>query len=52
MEYIYGLKVDGLLLEKFDSPEEAYDAGLFAYEQTGLFHEVVLVHPNAKALNE
>lgn len=48
----YGIKLDGLLLEKFDTPEEAYAAGLFGYEETGLFHEVALVHPDAKAINE
>jgi hypothetical protein len=49
---MYGLRLDGLLLEKYDTPEEAYESAQFSYEETGLFHEVVLVHPFAKALND
>jgi hypothetical protein len=48
----YGLRLDGLLLEKYNTPEEAYENAQFAYEETGLFHEVVLVNPLAKAINE
>jgi hypothetical protein len=49
---MYGLRLEGLLLEKYDIPDEAYEAAQFAYEETGLFHEVVLVHPLAKAIND
>ena len=48
----YGITLDGVLLEKFDTPEEAYQAGIFAYEETGEFHGVVIVHPLAKTINE
>ena len=46
----YGVYLDGLLMEKFDSPEEAYEAGTFAYEESGMFHEVRIAHPAAKAI--
>lgn len=48
----YGIKIEGLLVETFDNPDEAYDAGRFAYEESGIFHEVVLVGNNAKGLND
>jgi hypothetical protein len=48
----YGIKMHGLLLEKFDTPEEAYEAGQFGYEETGEFHEVVAVYAGAQAINE
>jgi hypothetical protein len=51
-EMKYGIFLDGLLLEKFDTPEEAYDSAKFAYEETGLFHEVRTVHPLAKTIND
>lgn len=47
----YGIVLEGLLLEKFETPEEAYDSAQFAYEETGLFHEVIKVHPLAKSVN-
>ncbi|MGO0058630.1 hypothetical protein ACTID9_00950 [Brevibacillus fluminis] len=48
----YGIKIDGLLVETFDTPEEAYEAGRFAYEESGIFHEVVLVSPVSRGLND
>lgn len=48
----YGVYLDGMLMEKFDTPDEAYAAGTFAYEETGLFHEVKIAHPAAKPVNE
>jgi len=48
----YGIFLDGMLMEKFDTPEEAYEAGQFAYEETGLFHEVRIVSPLRKTINE
>lgn len=44
MTYYYGLKINGNLVEKFSTPVEAYQAALFAYQETGVFHEVVLVY--------
>lgn len=51
MSVKYGIKLDGLLLEKCDTPEEAYENAKFAYEETGLFHEVVLVRADAESVN-
>lgn len=48
----YGIKIDGLLVETFDTPEEAYEAAQFAYQESGEFHEVVLVVNNAKGIND
>lgn len=48
----YGIKIDGILVETFVTPEEAYEAGQFAYEESGIFHEVVKVHLNANGLND
>jgi hypothetical protein len=48
----YGIYLDGMLMEKFDTPEEAYEAAQFAYEETGLFHEVKFAHPIAKTIHE
>ena len=44
MNYKYGLKVNGMLVAKYNTPEETYEAGKYAYEETGIFHEVVLVY--------
>lgn len=48
----YGITLDGMLMEKFDTPEEAYEAASFGYEETGLFHGVIMVHPLAKTIDE
>ena len=48
----YGIKMDGMLLETFDTPEDAYDNGKMTYEESGVFCEVVLVANNAKGLND
>ena len=48
----YGIYLDGMLLEKFDTPEEAYEAGQYAYEETGEFHEVKLAHSLSKTIEE
>lgn len=48
----YGIYLDGMLMEVFDTPEEAYEAGQFAYEESGLFHEIKLTHPLAKTIND
>jgi len=52
MSLKYGITIDGLLVETFDTPEEAYEAGQFAYEESGIFHEVVEVHLKAKGLSD
>ncbi|MEV2294634.1 hypothetical protein ABNB59_17790 [Paenibacillus larvae] len=39
----YGIKLDGVLEETYDTPEEAYYAVRFKYGDTGLFYEVVAV---------
>lgn len=49
---MYGITLDGILMEKFDTPEEAYEAAQYAYEETGIFHGVTLAHPVAKTINE
>jgi len=46
----YGIKCDGLLVLTYDTPEEAYESAQLAYQETGVFHEVVLVINNAKDL--
>jgi len=46
----YGIKMDGMLLETFDT--QAYDNGKITYEESGVFCEVVLVVNNAKGLND
>ncbi|WP_158530245.1 hypothetical protein [Paenibacillus larvae] len=46
----YGIKVDGLLIETYDTPEEAYYAAKFSYEETGLFYEVIAVANDAKGI--
>ncbi|GIN67092.1 hypothetical protein J41TS2_25130 [Bacillus sonorensis] len=48
----FGIYLDGILMEKFNSPEEAYDAGRSAFEESGLFHEIRLVHPFEKTIEE
>ncbi|MDT2295641.1 hypothetical protein P7H15_26370, partial [Paenibacillus larvae] len=42
-EMRYGIKLDGVLEETYDTPEEAYYAVRFRYGDTGLFYEVVAV---------
>jgi hypothetical protein len=49
---LYGIYLDGMLMERFETPEEAYEAATFAYEETGLFHEVKWTHPLSKTINE
>ena len=46
----FGVYLDGILIEKFNTPEEAYEAGKVAFEESGLFHEIKLVHPFEKRL--
>ncbi|MEK5098615.1 MULTISPECIES: hypothetical protein [Bacillus] len=46
----FGIYLDGILMEKFNSPEEAYEAGRSAFEESGLFHEIRLVHPFEKSI--
>lgn len=48
----YGIYLDGLLIEKFDEPEEAYEEAMSAYDQSGMFHEVRLTSPLAEAIND
>lgn len=52
MKMKYGIFLDGMLMEKFDTPDEAYEAGIFAYTETGEFHEIIRVHPLAKTIEE
>lgn len=49
---MYGIYMYGFLLEKFETPEEGYEAGLYGYEETGIFHEARIVHPVARTINE
>lgn len=44
MRYEYGLKVNGQIVAKYLTPAEAYEAAKSAYQETGVFHEVVLLH--------
>lgn len=37
----YAIKSNGMVLAEYDTPEEAYEAAIFAYEELGIFHEVV-----------
>lgn len=48
----HGSKPDGFLMETFDSPEGAYDAARSAYDESRLFHEVVIVSPTEQGLND
>ncbi|MCM3141679.1 hypothetical protein [Brevibacillus sp. MER 51] len=52
MDMRYGVRLEGLLVETYDTPEEAYDDARYAYEESGLFHEVVMVLPTARGLND
>lgn len=36
----FGVYLHGQLLAPYDTPEKAYKSAMFAYEETGLFHEV------------
>jgi len=40
---MYGIKVGEMILETFYTPLEAYEAAMFAYQETGVFHEVVAI---------
>lgn len=48
----YGIYLDGLLMEMFDTPDEAYENAIYAYNASGEFHEVKMTHPLAKTINE
>ena len=48
----YGIKIDGILVATYDTPEEAYDNGRFCYDESGYFHEVVAVISSAKGLDD
>ncbi|SFP10157.1 hypothetical protein [Salibacterium halotolerans] len=48
----YAIVLDSFIMEKFDTPEEAYDEGRSAYEESGLFHEIKLVSDSAKTIND
>lgn len=48
----YGIKIDELLVETFNTPEEAYEMAQFAYQESVIFHEVVWVINNAKGIND
>lgn len=37
----YGIKVGEMIMETFNTPMEAYEAAIFAYKETEVFHEVV-----------
>lgn len=39
----YGIKVGEMVMETFDSPMDAYEAAICAYEETEVFHEVVVI---------
>lgn len=52
MMIMYAIFMDGMLLEKFETPEEAYQAAIFGYEETGIFHEVKAVGQFAKTIND
>lgn len=41
----YGIKLNGELMKKFDTPDEAYQSAIEAYVETGEFHEVVNLNP-------
>lgn len=39
-------------MERFDTPEEAYEDGINAFEWSGLFHEIKITHPSEKTIEE
>lgn len=39
----YAIKSNGMVLAEYDTPEEAYEAAIYAYEELGIFHEVVQI---------
>ena len=49
---MYGVYLYDLLIEKYDTPEEAYESGMFLYEETGEFHEIKMTASRAKTINE
>lgn len=49
---MYGIYIDGLLVRKFEKPEEAYEAGVYGYKETGIFHEIRIVNPLSKTIFE
>ncbi|QJI52373.1 hypothetical protein [Psychrobacillus phage Perkons] len=49
---MYGIYLDGMLMEKYGTPEEAYESAQFAYEESGLFHEVRFTSTVVKTINE
>ncbi len=40
----YGVFLNGYLVSKYDTPLEAYESALLAYNETGTFHEVKLCY--------
>jgi hypothetical protein len=39
----YAIKVGEMVMETFDTPMDAYEAAICAYEETEVFHEVVVI---------
>ncbi|ETK30007.1 hypothetical protein ABNB59_20660 [Paenibacillus larvae] len=47
---IYGIIDGSVLIETYETPEEAYEAAKVAYEATGDFFGVIAVSNNAKGI--
>lgn len=41
MKYPYAIIENGKILETYSTPDEAYEAAVYAYRETGIFHAVV-----------
>ncbi|ARF67247.1 hypothetical protein B7C51_04565 [Paenibacillus larvae subsp. pulvifaciens] len=41
----YAIRVDDFILATYDTPEEAYHAAMFGYDESAVFHEVVAITP-------
>jgi hypothetical protein len=39
----YGIYLNGELMASYDTPDEAYENVVYAYNETGEFHEVRIV---------
>lgn len=48
----YGITLNGVLMEKFYTPEEAYRAAFKAYDETDKFYAVVMIDSITKTILE
>lgn len=47
----YGIYLQGMLMQSYESPKEALDSAVFALQETGVFHEVKVIE-NEKEINK